>query len=114
LGADLVWRTPGVVGFPTTTTNNNPFVVPGIASGNITVVDVNHPLYGNRIISFDPFLGYQRKLFQDKVVWLVQLNIRNVLDRDEPVVVQSYSTGEPAFYRSTEPRTFVLTSTFTF
>ena len=47
--------------------------------------------------------------------WLVQLNVKNVLDQRELIVNNVHPTTlAPLTYRYQDPRQFVLTNTFTF
>ena len=62
----------------------------------------------------DFWIGYQRRIFNNKVGWRVQLNVRNVFAEGDPIVVQVQPNGSPARVSIPVPRQFVLSSTFTF
>jgi hypothetical protein len=46
--------------------------------------------------------------------WDIQLNVRNAFNRDGLLVQRALTTGEPAVFTIQEPRTFILTNTFSF
>ena len=47
--------------------------------------------------------------------WLIQLNVKNVLDQRELIVNNVHPTTlAPLTYRYQDPRQFVLTNTFSF
>ncbi len=91
----------------------------GFAETAGNVLDAKRPYYAKEFLTTGAWITYRRKLFQ-KVPWRVQLNVRNVLDDDKifphRAVDTRDGTGRPTvvIYRLNEPRTFVLTSTFTF
>ena len=91
----------------------------GFAENAGNVLDPKRPYYAKEYLTTGAWITYRRKLFQ-KVPWRLQLNVRNVLDDDKifphRAVDTRDGTGRPTvvIYRLNEPRTFVLTSTFTF
>ena len=62
----------------------------------------------------DLWVGYQFRIFDDKVNWRIQLNIRNIFGQDALIPVTVQPDGSPAAYRIAEPRTLTLTNTFEF
>ncbi len=114
VGSTYVWRSPAAVGFFTKTITDNEFAVPGITSGPIEVNDLARPIRGGALTSFDVFLGYGHKLWQNKVAWRVQLNIRNALDKKDPLVQRALTDGSGAIYTAQQPRLFILTNAFEF
>ena len=114
VGANYLWRSPAAVAYRRIAITDNPFVIPGVAARSIEVYDPTDPIRGGALTSFDVFLGYQRRLFKDKVQWRTQLNIRNVLNRDDLLVQRALSTGQGAIFTPQEPRSFILTNTFSF
>ena len=85
------------------------------------VTDIKHPFMGSDQIAYDGSISYQRKLFQNRINWKLQLNIRNLLDdnllipvKANPVAVGDLKSREIAAYRIGEARTWTLTSTFSF
>lgn len=66
----------------------------------------------NTLVDFK--VGYRRKLFDDKINWSIQLNIRNLFDNDDILLTLADTSGAPKRYRFQEPREWVITSTFSF
>ncbi len=102
LGASANLRGPTVIGFAET-------------AAGVAIAD--RPYYAKEFATTGAWITYRRKLF-DKVSWRVQLNVRNVLDENKlfphRAVDRRDGTGrkDVVIYRLNEPRTFVLTSTF--
>jgi outer membrane receptor for monomeric catechols len=104
VGASANIRGPTVIGFAETATG---------------VAIADRPYYAKEFVSTGAWITYRRKLF-NKVNWRLQLNVRNVLDENKlfphRAVDRRDGTGrkDVVIYRLNEPRTFVLTSTFSF
>lgn len=59
-------------------------------------------------------MGYSRRL-NNRVNWRIQLNIRNLFDDRDPVAQRAnLGEGFVTRYAIPDPRTFILTNTFTF
>ncbi|MBK1877241.1 TonB-dependent receptor plug domain-containing protein [Pelagicoccus mobilis] len=78
------------------------------------IVDVSNSYYGPKEENFDAWVGYKRKVFDGKVDWKVQLNIRNVLADDAPVPVTIDAFGNVAQLRLPALQSWYLTNTFKF
>lgn len=117
-GLNYSWRSGAAVGYRKITITDNPYVVPGLTSSALLVDDVANPIRGGSLMTFDGFCGYSRRWFKnDRVLWRVQLNIRNLLNRDGLLLQQASLTGITGFgalYTPQQPRTFILTNTFEF
>ena len=78
------------------------------------------PYYADEFVTAGSWISYRRKIFQQKIGWRVQLNVRNLFDDNkifpQRAVDRRNGTGEGSvvIYRLNEPRTFLLTSTFAF
>jgi outer membrane receptor protein involved in Fe transport len=110
IGGAVRWQDRVSIGYP---------VIRDPVLGLIT--DVKHPFYGPTQISYDPWLSYQRKIAHNKIVWKMQLNIRNLLDdnlmipvKANPVAVDDLVNFTLPVYRIGAGRTWELTSTFSF
>ncbi|MEM9159301.1 MAG: TonB-dependent receptor plug domain-containing protein [Verrucomicrobiota bacterium] len=78
------------------------------------IVDVANPFYGPKEKNVDAWIGYRRKLLDDKVDWKVQLNIRNVMADDTPVPVTIDAFGNLGQLRLPALQSWSLTNTFKF
>ncbi|HYD84139.1 MAG TPA: TonB-dependent receptor, partial [Opitutus sp.] len=110
IGGAARWQDEIVIGFPV---YRDPVL--GL------VQDIRRPFMGSDELKFDTWLSYERPLFDKKVVWKVQFNIRNLLNDDllipvraNPVAVDDYTNYTIGAYRIGEARTFELTSSFAF
>lgn len=89
----------------------------GFAETAAGVAIADRPFYARKFATTGAWITYRRKLF-GKVNWRLQLNVRNALDENKVfphrAVDRRDGTGRPAIaiYRLNEPRTFLLTSTF--
>jgi hypothetical protein len=57
-------------------------------------------------------VGYNLRLYQDKVNCRVQLNVNDVLERGRLQAVGVNPDGTPYAFRIVDPRQFVLSATF--
>lgn len=113
VGGSYLYRSDSVVAYPQVTADNQ-FDIPGVTPRSATIDDQDNPIMGGSTTTCDVFVGYGRKLFKGKLQWRVQLNVRNVFDKDDPILQRALTTGEGAIYVMPEPRTFILSNTFTF
>ncbi len=98
-GGAARWRDAQIIGYALSTD----------AAGNSNL-DVNKPLPGREELYFDGFASYRGRM---KVLgnfnYRVQLNVRNVLDKDDPLPVKKYTTGQTVLLGTIEPRVTTLT-----
>ena len=108
LGAAFRWQDKAAIGYP-----NARLTIPGTTTV-VPIKDVANPYFDDGSRFIDLWVGYRRKLFQNKVEWRAQLNVRNVFADSDPVVVQVQPDGSPARVSLPVPRQFVFSNTFTF
>jgi outer membrane receptor protein involved in Fe transport len=76
------------------------------------------PFVGDSLLDTGLHFAYKRKIRNEKIDWKIQLNIRNLLDDTDPVAVRAdehptqNDVAQNWAYRIVEPRSFVLTNTF--
>ena len=112
VGGAYRWQDEVGVGFRNSTATGAELGVDGL--DEIGVVDVTQPLYGPSEENLDLWFNYSRKIFDDKVDWKIQLNIRNVLDNDDLIITQKSADDVPSRIRIMNPINFRLSSTFSF
>jgi hypothetical protein len=84
-----------------------------VAEDGSLVPDVNNPYWGPDQTNVDLFFSYSRKIFNNKVNWRLQFNIRNVFfDKHDLIPIVAQPDGSIAEVRVSPPRVFSLTSTF--
>ena len=95
-----------------------PLIDPSLGVG---LPDLDHPFKGADQINYDSWLSYSRRIYNNKVDWKIQLNVKNVLNENllipvkaNPVSLTDKTNYVVAAYRIGEARTWLLTSTFSF
>ena len=112
VGLGYRFRSPQNLGYLATMVPND-FPLPG-APAQVLVPARNAPIEGRTISETELFLGYTRRLGR-RVNWRVQLNVRNLFDDQDPMAQRANITsGFVTVYAVPEPRSFILTNTFTF
>jgi hypothetical protein len=103
VGGSLRWTDKGAIGFY------------GVQSlpATITQLDPNRPIYSPSEIFVDVFVGYNTKLWRDKVRARFQLNVKNVQENGGGLQpTQAFPDGTPLAYRIVDPRQFILSASF--
>lgn len=77
-------------------------------------IDTDNPIFGDSEMNVDLWFSYNRPLFDGKVDWKIQLNVRNVSGDDDLIPTFANPNGVVAAWRIREPRSFILTNTFRF
>lgn len=112
VGAGYRFRSPQNLGYRATMVQNE-FPLTG-APAQVLVPARNAPIEGEVVSETELFLGYSRRLGR-KLNWRVQLNVRNVFDDQDPMAQRANITsGFVTVYAVPEPRSFILTNTFSF
>lgn len=112
VGGGYRWRSKNVLGYRLELVDNA-FPFAG-APTQLEVPALDSPIYGDALVNVDAFVGYSRKL-GEKVRWKIQLNVRNLFDDRDPVYQRAnLHDGFVTRYAVPEPRSFILTNTFTF
>ncbi len=103
VGGSLRWQDKGAIGFY------------GVQSlpATITALNPNRPIYSKAESFVDLFVGYNTRLFRDKVRARFQLNVKNVQEPGGGLqVTQAFPDGTPLAYRIVDPRQFILSASF--
>ncbi len=103
VGAGVRWQDKLGIGYPTT---RNP-------DGSVNV-DIKHPWYAPAETNADAWVGYKRKLWNNRINWEVKLNVRNLYRERELIPIGVQPWGEIASYRLAPERRWYLTNTFGF
>ncbi len=104
VGGAYRWTDESAIGYPNLNDPDVPVIIP----------DVTRPYWGDSQGYADLWIGYRSKLFDDKVDWRIQLNVRNVFRDSDPVPIQTQPDGSIARVAIPVPRSFVLSNTFSF
>jgi hypothetical protein len=81
----------------------------------INIADLTRPVYGdNGNYYTDLWIGYTRKIANDKVVMSIRLNCNNAFENGRLAPTQVNLDGTPWAYRIVDPRQWILSTKFTF
>ena len=112
VGGSVVWQSAPAIGYA---------LKPLAGSSPVTYVsDSGKPYFGTPLMDVGASVSYTRKVFRDRIGWKVQLNIRNLLDETDTYKIRMASvpaaptTPLSQVSQLREPRSFVLTNTFSF
>jgi iron complex outermembrane recepter protein len=98
-GGAARWRAAPTVGYG---------VSPG--ANGASELDLDKAYKGRQEIYFDALIGYRGRMKAfGNLAYRLQLNVRNVLDDDEPVPVMKTTRGETVRIATVEPRIIVMT-----
>lgn len=92
----------------------------GFAVDSKNVLDPSKPYHSPAYANFGAWITYKRKIIRNRIDWRIQLNIRNVFDRNTiyPLISvdtrDGRNTPDVAVYTLKEPRTFQVTNSFRF
>lgn len=112
VGGSYRWQDEASVGFRDGFINASDYGATGL--DEVPVVDVTQPIFGPTTENIDLWVGYKRKIMNDKVNWKIQLNIRNALDNDDLIITKVDPDGLPTRVRIVNPINFQLSTTFDF
>jgi hypothetical protein len=77
-------------------------------------LDTSRPMVGPSETNVDLWFSYARPIFNNKIDWKIQLNLRNVSGDNDLIPTFANPNGEIAAWRIREPRSFILSNTFKF
>jgi hypothetical protein len=104
-GGAIRWEDDAAIGFPAIT---------DIVAGTETLVglDIDNPYTDNGEFHFDVWAGYTKRIWNDKVKWNLQLNVRDLTQSKGFKPINADSDGRNSIYRIEFGPTWSLTSTF--
>ncbi len=103
VGAGVRWQDKVAIGYPTTR-----------APDGSVVIAIDNPYYAPAQTNVDGWIGYERRVFKNRVHWKVQLNARNLIGETSPIAISAQPWGEVASARIAPERRWYLTNTFSF
>lgn len=107
VGGAIRWEDKGAIGY------YGKDYTTRLASGQeILELDANNPIWDKAHYYFDAFVGYKTKLWSNKIVTNIQLNVRNIQENGRLQPIGAFPDGTPNAYRIVDPRQFILTVTF--
>jgi outer membrane receptor protein involved in Fe transport len=103
VGAGVRWQDKLGIGYPTS-----------YKADRSIFIDTARPYYAPSETNVDAWVGYERKLWRDRINWKVQLNVRNIIGDHDPIPITVQPWGETAMARLAPERRWFLTNTFSF
>ncbi len=103
VGGALKWQDRAAIGYP--------FLLDEF--GN-QIPDLANAFLGDDDLNGDVWVSYGRKIFNDKVDWRIQLNVRNAIRTSSDIPVAMNPNGELAVVRIPPEQEWFITNTFRF
>ncbi len=103
VGGGVRWQSKMIVGLPSTRSPN----------GAISF-DRRNPFYAPSETNVDAFIGYERRIWSNRIGWKVQLNVANIYQERDLITVAIQPWGEVSAARPAPERRWYLTNTFSF
>lgn len=103
VGGGLRWQSKFAIGYPATRQPNG-----------VPIYDMANPWYAPDDLNIDAFIAYQRRIWNDRVTWKMQLNATNIYQQRELIPVNAQPWGEVATMRLAPEQRWFLTNTFSF
>ncbi|MDQ8183318.1 hypothetical protein [Pelagicoccus sp. SDUM812005] len=104
IGGAYRYQSKAAIGYGSTVDENTGTVYP----------DPTQPYYDEGREYFDLWVSYGKKVFNDKVRWKVQLNVRNLFAEKDPIPVQFQPDASVASTMYPSPREIMLRNSFSF
>jgi hypothetical protein len=106
VGGSQRWEDKSVIGYY------------GKASGangtSLDISDISRPIYDSSNSYTDLWVGYRRKVYDDKVMMTLRLNVINVFESGDLQTVGVNYDGSPYAFRIVDPRQFIFSAKFDF
>ncbi len=103
VGGAIRWEDESIIGFALREFEDGAFNI-----------DVDRPFFGDSEIRVDAWVGYTRKIWNDRIDWKIQLNVRNLLNDDELVPIKANPDGAEVAWRIPTPLEWTIRNTFSF
>ena len=112
IGTAVRWEDKAIIGY---LAGYRP-IPAGAAAGTLPAVytDPNGIITAPSTTYVDGWLGYQRKVYNDKVTWSVRLSGKNLFYDSGPIAIKALGNGQPGLTRIPPEQRFYLTNTFDF
>ncbi len=103
VGTGVRWQDKIGIGYPASYT----------ATGAV-YIDKPHPFFAPGETNVDGWASYGRKVYNKKIDWKIQLNLRNAIGSDHLIAITAQPNGSPSAVRISPDRRWYLTNTFSF
>jgi hypothetical protein len=103
VGAGYRWQSKITLGYPTSRD-----------ADGIVHFDIANPHYGPAETNVDAWITYERKIWNDRIDWKVQLNVKNLLGGNGLIAIRTQPWGAAAAVRIPPEKRWYITNTFEF
>jgi len=103
IGAGYRWQSKIGLGYPSS-----------IDADGVAHFDISNPYWGPAETNVDAWLSYKRKIWNDRIDWKMQLNVKNVIGGSGLIPIRTQPWGEHAQVRIPPEKRWYLTNTFEF
>jgi hypothetical protein len=103
IGGAIRWQDKLGIGYPTTRDTD----------GSVQL-DLARPFYAPAETNVDVFASYERKVWNNRINWKIQLNVRNLIADDTPIAIGVQPWGDISSVRLAPERRWYVTNSFTF
>lgn len=103
VGTGVRWQDKIGIGYPSSYT-----------STGAVFINKQSPYFAPGETNVDAWISYGRKVYNRKVDWKVQLNIRNLIGDEKMITITAQPNGSPASVRLSPDRRWYVTNTFSF
>ena len=103
VGTGIRWQDKVGIGYPA-----------GYLPSGAVFIDKKHPYFGPDATNVDAWFSYSRRIWNKRIDWKAQLNVRNVIGDDKTIAITVQPDGSPASVRLPPDRRWYLTNTFSF
>jgi outer membrane receptor protein involved in Fe transport len=76
--------------------------------------DLENPIKGASQTNIDLWFRYKKEIRDGKMQWMIQLNIMNVFNKNDPIAIAAGPDGNPGTYTIPESTRLFLSNTFSF
>lgn len=84
------------------------------SAGRVVGLELDKAYKNNSYIAVDAWVGYRRKIFNDRYNLIMQLNVRDLQENGHFRPIRATPDGNHSAYRIMQPRTFYLNTTLEF
>ncbi|WP_414660143.1 hypothetical protein [Horticoccus sp. 23ND18S-11] len=103
VGTGVRWQDKVGIGYPTSYTS----------TGSV-FIDRAKPYFAPGETNVDGWVSYSRRIWNQRIDWKVQLNVRNVIGDDQTIAITAQPDGSPAAVRLAPERRWYLSNSFSF
>jgi catecholate siderophore receptor len=103
IGGGYRWQSRIATGYPSS-----------VDANGIVQYEIGNPYWGPAEGNVDAWLSYGRKIWNDRINWKAQLNVKNLIGDDDLILIKSQPWGAPAQMRIPPEKRWYITSTFEF